>query len=271
MTLNFPALDLPPGSSWGRDRVMFRPGSCRPWRRHRRPSRSRVPEDHGRHPADAAARVPYEEPADGCHARYRQLGHGDLRRQPDRARRRDDCLRQRRLRNENGRRGRALRRHRPPGRGRMGRHHRSRCRQRSPCREPPDQGLRHCPRGNVDGSTSASRRNLGARAQCGCSAVGGCGHITRWSRAGRRWLGDRRVLQRNPEMPLVPTRARTGDPVGCGCGETPIPATKGPELVSRSDDDLPVLGQKPRLSPHRANQHVLRTLRSAADGRRGRS
>ena len=44
---------------------------------------------------------------------------------------------------------------------------------------------------------------------------------------------------------------------------------EGAKLVSRPDDDPALLGERPVLSPHGADQHELRAARGAGPGRRG--
>ena len=82
-----------------------------------------------------------------------------------------------------------------------------------------------------------------------------------------RRLGDRRGLFGNAKMPELPARtgARLVRPAGRRCFE---PAEdEGSKLVFRPDDDPALLGQRPLLSPHRADQHELRAPRGAGPRR----
>ena len=89
-------------------------------------------------------------------------------------------------------------------------------------------------------------------------------------RAGRdRRLGDRRRLFGHPEVPELPAGPgpRLVRPPGDGGDQGA--EDQGPVLVPRHDDDRPLLGLRPLLPPHRADQHELRPARGAGDRRRG--
>ena len=84
-----------------------------------------------------------------------------------------------------------------------------------------------------------------------------------------RRLGDRRGLFGHAEMPELPARPGTGIVRAAGRRGLEPAQDEGPKLVSRPDDDSALLGQRPLLSPHRADQHELRPPRGAGAGRRG--
>ena len=71
--------------------------------------------------------------------------------------------------------------------------------------------------------TSRSRRSASSAATAGacCSSTR---HLARRHRARGRRLGHRRLLQRHPEVPLLPARPGAGDPVGPRAVEQAAPA-----------------------------------------------
>ena len=81
------------GQAMFSSRVSVRALAARPW-----PFGPGIPDDHGRNASDVASSFSNEQRNDDCHFRNWQRGHGSLCLQFDRARRRNDCLRQRRLR-----------------------------------------------------------------------------------------------------------------------------------------------------------------------------
>ena len=111
-------------------------------------------------------------------------------------------------------------------------------------------------------------RQAGARQR---RALGGrCRHfVGRRAGAGRRaW--HRRLLQRHAEMSGLPAGAVAGDFQRTRHRSDPPAQDQGAELVSRSVDDREILGQRARLSSHRADLDELRacTKRCASSSKK---
>ena len=85
-----------------------------------------------------------------------------------------------------------------------------------------------------------------------------------------KWQIDA-VYSRHAEVPELPAGARAGVVQRSGGREDSRAQAKGAELVSRRVADRQLLGRRPRLSSHGADQHDLRAARSAAAGARRRA
>ena len=100
-------------------------------------------------------------------------------------------------------------------------------------------------------------------------------------RARHRDLAGRESRSRSTRWEIDAVYSGTQKCLSCPPGLAPVsfgpravealePAQdEGPELVPRPDDDPALLGKRPVLSPHRADQHELRAARGARAGRRG--
>ena len=217
----------------------------------------------------APVRLPDHQRAHPRHAGHRQRRDGDLRRQPGRAGRRGGDRGLRLLRRPHGRDGRTPRRHRPPGRGAVGRNHRSRGDRQSPRRSPGDKGGGGGPGRDLDRRPPAAGGDFAPGARRGSAAPGRCRHLARVRRAAARRLGHRCVLQLHPEGSFVASRSGARELFPGGGGEDPESEEQSQELVSRSVPGFEVLEFGPGLPPHRVQQSGLCPLRGTANGRRG--
>ncbi len=234
-----------------------------------RPPRPRVRRDHGRDAGPAPPGLPDREPAHPGRLRHRLGGHGGGRRQPDRAGRPDARLRQRRLRRPDGRRRRACR-----GRG-------------------------HADRATLRRGLRPRRRSSDAVKQVGPKVVG----IVHAETSTGAWQPVEEIAADRPRS-RRPARRRHrhllgGVPVeidGWGidavysgtqkclsCPPGLAPVSFGPraiEVIKNRKTKVQswyldmtmieqVLGLRPGLPPHRADQHELRPARGPGPGRRG--
>ena len=133
------------------------------------------------------------------------------------------------------------------------------------------QGRRDRPCGDLDGCLAAGRGDRADRPRGGRPDRAGYRDRTGRNPGRDRRLGDRRGLFRDAEMPELPAGPGTGVDRPEGRRGPESPQDEGPELVPRPDDDPALLGERPVLPPHGADQHELRPARGPGGGRRGRA
>ncbi len=135
----------------------------------------------------------------------------------------------------------------------------------------PSQGRRDRPCRDLDGRLAAGRGDRQDRPRRRCADRARHRHLA-GGRSGRdRRLGYRRGLFRNAEMPELPARPGAGVVRPAGRRGLEPAQDEGPELVPRPVDDPALLGERPFLSSHGADQHELRAARGAGTGGRRRT
>ena len=131
-------------------------------------------------------------------------------------------------------------------------------------RQSEAEGRRHRHGRNLDRRLAADRRNRRRGPRCRRDADPRHGDRARRHSGRNRQVENRRRLLRHAEVPRLPAGTRAGLVQQAGRRKNPRPQGKGAQLVSRRLADRQLLGRRPRLSSHRADQHDLRAARSAA-------